>query len=557
MINGMETMFLNILNVGIKDQVYAMKAVNGRFIYEFVNDAVLEKTDITRTCIGMSVEQVLPSTQASFLIGKYREVLDEKDIVEYADSYSANSKTNYSNTTLTPIIDKQGNVQLIVAVVQDVTKQKEAEQELHQIWNELNKNKKWYQSLFKDNPDAIISFDLEGKIINGNPQVKDVTGYHSVELIGKSINMLLDQQSNEKFDNLILKSHSEQLDSIEIKVKHCSNALIPVTVKITPLILDDKVEGFYAIFHDMTKEKESEKKLQESEERFRIIAENAHDLIVLLNHQGRIIYASPSFKRIVGFSQDEYLDKIFLHNIHPEDQESLHELVTGSIKEGKPFSVQNRHYTNQQSYIWVEANGTPVFDEQGNFKHMVVLARDITIQKEYEEKLEHGAMYDYLTDLPNRRLFTQKLKESLDSLKDNMLAVLMLDLDDFKNINDTYGHDVGDKVIVEFGNRIQQLLSKQDIIARLGGDEFIIMLPNIQSINYAVELSTKIKKAMAEEWVIETNHFYMTTSIGISRIDSKQLNKDASLLLKQADIALYEAKRNGKNGFYVYQESQS
>ncbi|WP_058308029.1 PAS domain S-box protein [Gracilibacillus massiliensis] len=550
---GTEILLYNTLYDGIQDQVYIMKPIENKFVYAFINEVAIKETGLSKKIIGKAISDVLPSVQASFLISKYNDVLHTKKLIEYEDQFEVNAKTKYSKTTLSPIKKETGEIKAIVAVVKDITQQKIAEKELGKLWGELNKSKKRYQSLFKDNPDPIISFDLEGRIVNSNPQVENVTGYKPIELIGLTFSKLVDEKSNHKLLDFLKQPSSGQVDLMTIQIKHRTNRFVPVSVKISPLILDNQVEGVYVILRDLTNEIETKKKLEESEERFRLIAENAHDMITLLNHQGRIIYASPSYKRIVGYSHNEYIGRIFSHNIHIEDQERLNQIIVKSIQEAIPFSIQNKHYCEKGSYIWVEANGTPVFNEAGKFKHMVVLARDITVQKEYEQRLEYYAMHDFLTDLPNRRLFKKQLTERLEQDRSDRLAIMMLDIDNFKLINDSYGHDVGDAVIVEFGQRLSRLLSKNDMVARLGGDEFIIMLDSADTIEFAQDYATKIKNEIKKTWELKET-LQVTTSIGITVCDPSIKVEKAFDIMKQADVALYEAKKAGKNGFHVYRK---
>ncbi|GAE94862.1 hypothetical protein JCM21714_4061 [Gracilibacillus boraciitolerans JCM 21714] len=364
MIRGSESLLYDAVYAGIQDQVYVMKPAENTYVYEFLNESAKKATGLSDQVIGQTFEEVFSQNIASVLITEYDKVMQKKDIIIYEDEYVVDNQTRHSNITLSPILNKQGNVDVIVGVVKDITNQKNAERELSHLWNELNKSKKRYQSLFKDNSDAIISFDLEGRITNGNPQVQDITGFKPIELIGKTCNAILDEESTAKLLNLINQPSSGKTAQLNVEITNRSNQIKSVSVKVSPLILNQKIQGTYAIFHDLTKEIETIKKWEESEERFRIIAEHAHDMISLLNYQGRIIYASPSYKRIVGFDNQEYTGKIFLYHIHPEDQERLQEIVVNSIKNGTPFSLQTRHYTMDGSYIWVEANGAPVLIKQ-------------------------------------------------------------------------------------------------------------------------------------------------------------------------------------------------
>lgn len=302
-------------------------------------------------------------------------------------------------------------------------------------------------------------------------------------------------------------------------------------------------------WNDLEKIEKLTIKYEESEELFRTIAEHAHDLITFLDHKGKIIYVSPSYKEILGHNPSEYLGKFFLHNVHPDDKTRVGEEFIQSIKNGVPITVQFKQLNFKNEAVWSEAHGTPIFDNQKKFKHMVVLTRDITLQKEYESKLKYFAFHDPLTCLPNRRLFKEQLIKALKDLqeKHDGLAVIMMDIDHFKSINDQFGHDIGDMVIVEFGKRMSEVIRECDIVARLGGDEFVILLPGIGTIENAVIIADKIKNSMQQPWNIEGNLLEVTISMGIAMAPTHCI--DSYALLKTADIALYDAKLAGRNTY--------
>ncbi len=540
---------------GIQDQIFVMHVQKEQFIFHFMNQAVINERGFPLSDIGKSLEEVLKKEEVNRIKPYYIETLEKQIPISYEDEYySINGDKKYAEVVLTPVYIEESNEQYIVAAINDVTKEKQTEWQMKEVWQELNRSKKKYQSLFRHNSDAIISFDLDGHILNGNPATEHLTGYKPVELIGLTIHQLVDESTVEVVQNLFMHAFSGTTDDTSFTIIRKDNSLKDVSLKVTPLIVDSEVRGIYGIFRDITSVVQSQKKLEESEERFRIIAENAFDLITLLDNQGKIIYASPSYKKIIGFDYKEYVGKLFLHHIHPEDRGHMSEIVIESMQNSDNFSMQCRHYTKDRDYIWLEANGTPVFDENKNLKHMVVLARDISMQKEYEEKLEFYALHDFMTGLPNRRLFKQKLNESLKNHNKNnyLLAVMMLDIDNFKSINDTFGHDIGDEVIIGFGQIIKEVIGEKDMVARLGGDEFTLMLTNCSTKQDVGKIAQAIKKKMQENNLVHDSNYSVTTSIGITFLKEKEATRSAFKLMKEADLALYETKKHGKDGFCFY-----
>ena len=288
-------------------------------------------------------------------------------------------------------------------------------------------------------------------------------------------------------------------------------------------------------------------KLIESEKLFRIIAENAQDVIVLINDKHEYIYVSPSSHEVYGFDSAEYIGKPSVWHVHPEDMPRLEQNFKQALLDAKTYSLRLRIKHKVDGWLWSELKASPVYDESDNFKHMVMIIRDITLQKKNEDELEYFAYHDFLTDLPNRRFFTDRLLVELT--QDHSFAVCLLDIDHFKNINDQFGHDLGDSVIREFGRRLSATICKDSVAARLGGDEFVLLLPGVETEALAKEIAKEIQSAMEEPWSMRHTTLNVTTSIGISLVTSAVTT--VTSVLKDADDAMYEAKKSGKNCFHI------
>lgn len=535
---------------GISDMVFVMHVEgDSEFIYDFVNRAALDGVGMTHQDLGKSIQEVCSPEYAAFLKEQYQKVIITRDSVTFEDTYMASDHDHYSETTLTPLFDDDNRFTQIVAVVKDITAERRAEIQMNKVLNHLEESKKRYQSLFHHNSDAVMSLDLKGRITNGNVMVEHVTGYTPVELIGSKLNRLVVDEDANLIKRLFMEAVAGTTEKSRLAIQNKAGGRVELSLKVTPLIIDEEVIGIYVILKDITDIIKAHHKLEESEERFRIIAENANDLISLINHKGEIIYASPSYKDILGFDNKEYEGKLFLYNIHPDDRNHLEKKIIRSIKDGQPFTATYKQFNHENVPVWSQTHGTPVYDNQNNFKHMVIVTRDISLQKEYEAKLEHFALHDSLTGLPNRRLFKERLGEALEAMQTNRssLAVILMDVDHFKNINDEMGHDIGDGVIEEFGKRVNRTLRHNDMVARLGGDEFVIFLPEIESADEAVRVAKKIQNAMAEPWNIYGKSLHVTTSMGIAMAPSEGASTFS--MLKNADIALYEAKDSGRNSY--------
>ncbi|RUL48627.1 sensor domain-containing diguanylate cyclase [Lysinibacillus antri] len=552
----MEFSFREILINGIDDMVFVVKVEDQNFRYEFLNKSAMQCLRLNKDILGLTFRDVLPKEEAEFLYKKYQEVLIKREILTYEDSYRKKENVgemNYSQVKLTPIFDGSGSCIRIVSVVRDITKEKAALSYVKEMVERIAESDERYQSLFTHNPDAILTFDKKGFITNGNEAVKSITGFEIIELIGKSFIDIIFEDIN-LLQQTINEALKGSTSSGEFLLKDKKGNILTINLKVIPLILENEVIGLFGIFKDITEATKNIEKLEESEKRFRIIAENAHDLITLVNKNGEITYVSPSYKNILGYHHKEYIGKHFIHNVHSDDLGRYMEIVEKSIQSDEPFTIEFRQKNANDEMLWCESIGKPVFNQKNKFQHLVVLTRDITLRKEYESKLKHFAYHDSLTGLPNRLLFKERFEIAKEQFlkNNNGLALMILDIDHFKRINDTYGHDIGDLVIKEFGLRIKESIGDHGTVARLGGDEFVILLSSIQNVENALEIAERIKSKVHKPWEVNGESLNVTTSIGIAMAPySEGLTK--SELMKKADIALYQAKDSGRDSYKLYE----
>lgn len=553
----MNNFFEEVLMDGITDMVFVFKVINkDDFQFQFINKVAKERVGSSKDIIGLSLKEVEKRLdKADFLYRQFRKVVISRTSFTYEDTYEINEerqKKHYFETVLTPLLNKHGLVDRIVAVVRDITKEKETLYSANKMASNAIENNERFHSLFFHNTDGIFILNNMGYITDGNEASEKITGYKIEEVVGKSFNMLVQLQDIE-LNRIIDDAINGTTNSYNIIIKNKSGDYVNILYKIVPLLVEGVVIGLYGILKDVTDLMKNIEKLEESESRFRIIAENANDLITLVNKDGKIIYVSPSYQNVLGYQSNEFLGKDFVHNIHPTDQDRIIEAAKKSIQSGEAFTIEFRQKNANEEMLWCESIGKPVFNHKNELQHLVILTRDITLRKEYESKLKYFAYHDALTELPNRLLFNKRFASAKKQFlnKNNGLAIVILDIDHFKVINDNYGHDIGDAVIKEFGARIQQSIRSHDTVARLGGDEFVILLPNIQNIENAVEIAKRIRLKMQQPWKIKGQKLTVTTSMGIAMANfSQKITK--SDLIKNADIALYEAKNNGRDNYKLY-----
>ena len=317
--------------------------------------------------------------------------------------------------------------------------------------------------------------------------------------------------------------------------------------------LPDRCVGI--VFEDVTARRAAEYALRRSEERFRSIVETTTEWIWEVDLKGNLTYSNPTVEQMLGYTPEEVIGQNSFDLMPPEygtraiDQfRALVEQKSGWS--GLVFRVRNKNGT----YRYLESNGVPAFDESGTMIGFRGADRDITERRRAEELMRHQAYHDALTGLPNRMLFNDRLTMALAHASRNreLLAVMFLDLDDFKVINDTLGHRVGDDLLESVAQRLKSTLRIEDSIARVGGDEFTLLLPGIGDAQSAEEKARKILTAVAAPFEIDGRQLFVTTSIGIALFPTH--GDDAESLLKNADNAMYRAKESGRNTFRLYDD---
>jgi diguanylate cyclase (GGDEF)-like protein/PAS domain S-box-containing protein len=297
--------------------------------------------------------------------------------------------------------------------------------------------------------------------------------------------------------------------------------------------------------------------LRQREERLRLLAENTRDIIAWHDAQGNFLYVTPALEQIFAYAPSEILGKRASEFTHPDDVPYLRQEVLPRLLQGE--ALETSHYRVRHKdgrYLWVETFAQPLFDNTGKVTGYVASSRDITERKRLQEQMLEGALlYDSLTNLPNRALFMDRLQHVVQrrGRSEHEFAVLFLDLDRFKIINDSLGHNAGDKLLKGIAERLQQCVRPQDTIARLGGDEFAILLEDMNE-TLAQTIAERIGVTLKKPFDIDGRDVQSTVSIGItlSRDMLDQDLADPEQLLRNADVAMYHAKNNGRARYALF-----
>jgi diguanylate cyclase (GGDEF)-like protein/PAS domain S-box-containing protein len=284
------------------------------------------------------------------------------------------------------------------------------------------------------------------------------------------------------------------------------------------------------------------------EARFAAMVEHGSDVMAIVDAGGRLTYASPAFATVLGHEPAEQIGRPLLDHVHADDHEAV--LLAGAkLAPGQNTSIRFRHAHADGSWRWVDATVTNRVNQPlvGGY---VVNARDVTEQVGAIDRLAHQATHDTLTGLVNRSVLDQRIDEarSAAARRGELVAALFIDLDRFKDVNDTFGHAVGDQLLVQVADRLRQTARLHDVVARMGGDEFVI-LANVRSRREADELAARVCATFRQPFPVDDVILPVTASVGVATTD--QLGLGTGLLVA-ADIALYQAKARGRDGWATY-----
>ena len=299
---------------------------------------------------------------------------------------------------------------------------------------------------------------------------------------------------------------------------------------------------------------EAEATVRSSEERFRSLVRNASDAICVTDGDGRVVTLTAPIEHITGYPPEEYIGKIGFQFIHPDDMPGAIQLYTDALAEpGKVFRGELRAVHRGGSWRWAEVSIMNLLDDP-SVKGIVANFHDLTERKQFEEKLAFDAYHDHLTGLSNRTAFHEALTRALARARrhDHPNAVLFLDLDRFKLINDSLGHEVGDHLLIEVADRLRTCLRPEDVVSRFGGDEFAVLLEDIAANDDAIQVADRIIELLRQPLPVASREIFLTTSIGIAVVRGG--DSEPGELLREADQAMYRAKAAGGCRWELFDE---
>jgi diguanylate cyclase (GGDEF)-like protein/PAS domain S-box-containing protein len=443
-----------------------------------------------------------------------------------------------------PLFDADGERSGLLVLGRDVTERVQAERELARSTAEWNHAMDFLE-------DAVFLVDMERRVVRANRAACRFVESTSEEVIGKALSDLLHPRGMPQ-PCRVCEALVERRDAfITLELEHHDNSFgrpVEVMVKIVSDADGNPVRCLVGI-HDLTRTRDTEEELRLAATVF----EGSHEGVVITDAERRVLRVNAAFTHITGVTTEEAVGHTVQEILSvdmPED--ARHQYIWETVADQGKWQgeVWYRRKNGEMFPAWHRISA--LLDHRGQVLHYINLFTDVTEKKLSEERIHHLAHYDVLTDLPNRLLFNDRLAHSMERAQRNggKVVVLFLDLDHFKNVNDTLGHQFGDELLQLVAERLRAAVREQDTVARLGGDEFTVILEELTHVQDAGLVANKILAAIGHPINLQGHELFVGASIGISVFPDD--GRDVQMLLRNADAAMYRAKEHGRNTYQYY-----
>ncbi len=452
-------------------------------------------------------------------------------------------------TMLTRAINPDSPHSSVIGAFADVS-------ERHAAEVALRSSESMYRNLVETSNDLVWSLDAEGRWTYLSPSaVQRIYGCRAQDMLGARLREVLAPEVLER-DSAVLERilGGETLFRYETRHVRRDGSIVDLALNAVPLRdASGAIVGATGTARDVSEEKAAAAALHESVEKLRLAVEAA-DLYYwewdAASGEVQFGHTPGAGLGLPGGARLPWRD--YVSYVHPEDRERYLAAGRASFERGEPYAVEYRVEGEGGRLRWFSARGKPLADATGRVYRMIGVSQDITERKRQDEEARFLAYHDSLTGLPNRRLLDDRLKQAvfLAQRRDTGVAVMLIDLDRFKQVNDTLGHRAGDAVLREVGHRLAACVRKADTLARHGGDEFVVVIPDLQTESDCQVVAEKVLHALETPFRVDGREFRIGASIGISLYPADA--GDGEMLLRNADVAMYRAKQLGQNNYLFY-----
>ena len=529
---------------GSADMILLVDRTTMRFID--ANSTVCRLLGFTREeLLEMRLEDLLPISRAELEAAYDRQIADPSVPGGLISYYRCKDGSHLPFESKRQVL-RSGNNWLISIVSRDIRERLVAERTLRDSEAQLR--------LVTDNVPAMIAyFDAECRYRYANLKYREFHAGSSESIIGKTLEEVLGEEIGRLVRADLVRALNGEARNYVRRIRGRDDGSVrDLEVWLVPHRDEaGMVRGVYALLLDETRRRRAEESLQL---RTRAIEASVNSIMITepTSDGQEIVYVNPAFERITGYSSAEVMGKSpnFLHG-EDRDQKGVKGLQAAT-RELREATVLLRNYRKDGTLFWNELHVAPVRDSAGRVSHFIGVGNDVSERIRYQEEIERQANYDSLTGLPNRNLLNDRLAQATVQARRSgqPFAVMFVDLDHVKRINDSLGHPVGDQVIATIGQRIAEMLRLGDTVARIGGDEFVVLLENLTRENDAAAVAIKVMNVVGTPLKVEGREFVLTASIGVALYPKD--GADAATLLRNADTALYRAKAAGRDCFRFF-----
>ncbi len=523
--------------------------------YQLINETLAELNGIkVEDHIGKSMQDVLPDIYNE-VYPCFQQILETKKPILNTDfsveAPSNPAKTAHFSVSYFPVLDGNNHIISLGSVVMDITERKEAEQA-------LRASEERFALAMRGANDGLYDWDLVKNEIYYSPRWKGMLGYQDDELpndfsIWKDLFVAPGQVQSWNIMSEFINGSRDNFN-LELKMRHKDGHWVDILSRAYAVRDEEGTAIRMVGTHlDVTE-------LKNKESMIRVLSqaiEQSPSSVVITDTDANIEYVNHSFEKISGFTQQEVKGKnpsIFKSGLTPLKR---YKEMWGCLLAKKPWAGEIQNKNKNGDIYWEYARIAPVIDESGEVTHYVGVKEDITEQKKQHEKMLYQAHYDNLTNLPNRFLALDRLSLMVreSSRNNTKVAILFLDLDGFKRVNDSMGHDAGDRLLVMVAQRLSETIREMDSLCRLGGDEFIILLHRISKVYDAQLVAEHLISQFKNVFTLDDRELVITASIGIACYPEDGSSADE--LLRNADTAMYRAKEMGRNTYQNYTASMN
>jgi diguanylate cyclase (GGDEF)-like protein/PAS domain S-box-containing protein len=440
---------------------------------------------------------------------------------------------------------------LFTGMIRDVTERKRTEDALREARDR-------FRGIFENAPIGVAMVTLEGRYLQVNHSLCGILGYSEEELQAltwQEVTHPDDLAASSAYARRIVAGEFPRYH-LEKRFLHADGHTVWASLSVS-LVRDPEGEPLYFVsqIQDVTERKEIERVIVESEERFRSLVQYSSDIITIIDADGTIRYASPAVEKVMGYRPEEQIGTNAFGTVHPDDRDRALDTFAEVLKRPglhPPLEFRVPHKDGSWRYLEHVVNN--LLDDPA-VRGVVINSRDVTERKAMQKQLHHQAFHDSLTGLPNRALFMDRLEHALTraNRRGSKIAVLFMDLDNFKVVNDSLGHKAGDQLLIAVAERLKAPLRPEDTVARLGGDEFTILLEDISSVGDVARIAVRLAKKLRPPFALGEREVFATVSTGIA-LNGPAREQPADLL-RHADLAMYRAKHRGKARYEVFEPS--